>query len=131
MFGQYCSIFIFGLMDSRMPSRNTKVLCASPCPCFGIFQVSRDIKILMKAVNSLRLSFISPGFPNDQSKEIRGYSIQSRAVWSQLVEDTFQWRNMSTKKSSDVKFKLGKIKVLQYATKMCEITLRKKKFRAL
>lgn len=90
-----------------------------------VVSISRDIKT--HPVWEFYFSE-TPGFPSNQSKEIRGYSVQSRAVWSQLIEDTLWWRNMTAKEKSDVRFKLDKIKVQQHATKMGEIPLRNTNF---
>ena len=97
-----------------------------------VVSVSKDIKILMKAANSPRLRAL---FLRDfevinlkGSGDIPFNLPKSRTGWSQLVEDTLRWRNITAKAKGEVKFKLDETNVQQHDTKMWETPLRNTDF---
>lgn len=98
-----------------------------PFPLFRylskVVSVCKDITALLKAASSPRLGAL---FNRDfqiinlqGSGDISFNLPNSRAGWTQLVEDTFRWRNMTAKAKGEVKFQLDKTEVQQRALRMC------------
>lgn len=107
-----------------------------PFPLFQylskVVSVCEDITALLKAANSPPLaSLFNRDFRivNLQGSGDISFNLpDSRAGWTQLVEDTLRWRNMAAKAKGEVKFQLVKSEVQQHAQRMCGKPLRNTNF---
>lgn len=94
--------------------------------------VSKDISALLKAATSPRLgAFFNRDFQiiNLQGSGDISFTLPNSSVgWTQLVEDTLRWRNITTEAKGEVKFQLDETKVQQHALRMCGKPLQNKNF---
>lgn len=118
----------FRLVQFSSSIKNIENTTLIPFPLFRylskVVSVSRDIKVLMNAAYSTRLRAL---FHRDfQIVNLNGsgyipFSLpKSRARWTQLVEDTLRWHNMTAKENGEAMLELDEIKVQQHVVKMCE-----------
>lgn len=98
-----------------------------PFPLFRylskVVSVSKDISALLKAATSPRLgAFFNRDFQiiNLQGSGDISFTLPNSSVgWTQLVEDTLRWRNITAEAKGEVKFQLDETKVQQHALRIC------------
>lgn len=138
--------FVYRILESirfrfdKISSSTIKNIENTPIIPFPVFRylsevvsVSRDIKVLLNAAYSSRLrrTFFQRDFEIINLNDGSGsgcfpFSLlsraRSRAKWTQLVENTLRWHNMTAKKNSQGILRMDEIKVQQDVVKMmmCE-----------
>lgn len=107
-----------------------------PFPLFRylskVVSVSKDISALLKAANSPRRgAFFNRDFQiiNLQGSGDISFTLpNSSAGWTQLVEDTLRWCNITAGAKGEVKFQLDETKVQQHALRICGKPLQNSNF---